>query len=229
MARFVRLPGLTPYADAHALQQALVEARIGDRIPDVVLLLEHRDVITVGRRRDAAANVLTAGDLPVVSVERGGDVTWHGPGQLVAYPIVRLEGARADLHRYLRSLEESVIGLLADLGLSGVRDERNTGVWLPGEDGHRKVCSIGIASRKWVTWHGLALNVTSDLRQFQRLNPCGLDAGLMTRLADHLDPCPTVEDLAEPLARHLADALGLEVVGETLQVDPTRVVPLLTR
>ncbi|MBW1880201.1 MAG: lipoyl(octanoyl) transferase LipB [Deltaproteobacteria bacterium] len=228
MVRFVRLPGLTSYQEAHALQKTLLEARIVDHIPDVVLLLEHEDVITVARSRCATANVLAAEDVPVVAVERGGDVTWHGPGQLVAYPIVKLEGRRADLHLYLRSLEEAVIGLLDGIGLSGARDERNTGVWLPCGDDRRKVCAIGVASRRWVTWHGLALNVTSDLTQFQRLNPCGLDAGVMTRLADHLKPCPTVGELVEPLAHHLAHALALEVEGKILHAGQAEVLPLLT-
>lgn len=212
MARFVRLPGLTPYGEAHALQEELLKARIDGRGEDTVLLLEHAEVITVGRQKGSLAHVLDPGDVPVVSVERGGDVTWHGPGQLVAYPIVRLEGARADLHRHLRSLEDAVIALLADLGLKAGRDPRNTGVWVDG----RKVCSIGIACRRWVTWHGLALNVAPDLAAFRRIAPCGFDPGIMTRLADHLDPCPTVDDLTGPLAHHLARTLGL--VGQASPV-----------
>lgn len=209
MATFLRLPGHTPYADAHALQQRLLRDRIADRIGDVVLLLEHEEVITLGRRRDAQSHVLAPGDVPVLQVERGGDVTWHGPGQLVAYPILKLEGPRADLHQHLHALEDAVLGLLDDLGLAVGRDPRNTGVWVDG----RKVCSIGIACRKWVTWHGLALNVAPDLAAFTRIQPCGFEAGIMTRLADHLDPCPTLEDLVEPLAHHLAHALAVPFEG----------------
>ena len=203
--RVVRLPGLVPYAEGHALQRELVEQRIRGEIPDTVILLEHAPVITLGRKAGAEASVIDAGDWPVVRVERGGDATWHGPGQLVAYPIVALEGERRDLHRHLRQLEEAVIALLGDLGLNGVRDPRNTGVWLPSADGPpRKVCSIGIACRRWVSWHGLALNVDPDPAAFLRLRPCGFDPDVMTRLADHLDPCPSVDALAGPLA----DALG---------------------
>lgn len=213
MARFLRVPGLLPYREGHALQQSLLQARIEGRSPDTVLLVEHADVFTLGRTRGAADNVLAPDGIDVVTVERGGDVTWHGPGQLVAYPIVKLEGARADLHLHLRSLEDAVIGLLSDLGVASGRDPRNTGVWVAG----RKVASIGIACRTWVTWHGMALNVTADLERFHRINPCGMDADTITRLADHLDPCPTVDDLVEPMARHLARALdvtwdGLETV-----------------
>jgi len=215
MARFVRLTGLSSYRSVHALQERLVDQRLTGRVPDTVLFVEHPATITVGRRREASVNVLQAGDLPVVSVERGGDVTWHGPGQLVAYPIIALRGDNRDLHAHLSALEEAVIGLLADLGLHGHRDPRNTGVWLtpPGAErlgpvgGGQKVCSVGIACRKWVTWHGLALNVSPEMGGFQRINPCGFDAGVMTRLSDHLNPGPTVGDLAPRLSRHLARAL----------------------
>lgn len=212
MARFVRLPGLTDYAAAHAAQQVLLDRRIRGEIPDTVLLLEHAEVITLGRARTSASNVLVAGDVPVVAVERGGDVTWHGPGQLVAYPIVALDGARRDLHRHLHALEDAVIGLCAELGLGAGRDARNTGVWLPDRRGGppRKVCSIGIACKRWVTWHGLALNVDVDLSAFARIHPCGLSADVMTRLADHVDPPPLAE-LADRLVPQLARTLGVPV------------------
>jgi lipoyl(octanoyl) transferase len=209
MARFVQLPGLSGYREVHDLQRRLVEERARDEIPDTVLLLEHAPVITLGRKRDAASNVL-AGDWPVVEVERGGDVTLHAPGQLVAYPIVKLEGDRKDLHRHLHALEDAVIGLCAELGLDGGRDARNTGVWLPCADGERrKVCSIGIACKKWVTFHGLALNVEVDLAAFDRIRPCGFESAVMTRLADHGIP-DTAAGLAPRLAVHLAATLGLE-------------------
>jgi lipoyl(octanoyl) transferase len=194
-----------PYAEGHAAQQEVLEARIRGDIPDTVLLLEHADTITVGKARGAEANVLAAGDLPVVRVERGGDVTWHGPGQLVAYPIV---GTR-DLHAHLRALEQAVIEVLAPLGLGGQRDARNTGVWLPSPPGEpKKVCSVGIACRRWVTWHGLALNVDPDLARFATIRPCGFDASTMTRIADHVPACPSVEDLVEPLATALVRVLS---------------------
>lgn len=213
MAQLVRLRGYSNYATVHALQRALVEARSRGTTPDTVLLLEHSPVITVGRTRGAEQNVLDAGGTPVVRVERGGDVTWHGPGQLVAYPIIKLEGRRADLHLHLRSLEDAVIDLLVDLGLEPGRDARNTGVWLPdGEGPPRKVCSVGIACRRWVSWHGLALNVEPDLRDgFGRINPCGFDTSVMTTLAEHLEPVPTVDDLVEALGRHLAGRLDVDV------------------
>lgn len=205
------LAGRSDYRSVHRLQRALVEARSADRIDDVLILVEHQPVITVGRARDAAQHVLAPGRTPVISVERGGDVTWHGPGQLVAYPIVKLLGERADLHRHLHSLEEAVIQLIRDRGLPAARDARNTGVWLPMPDGPpRKLCSIGIACRRWVSYHGLALNVDVELGAFRAIHPCGFDPGIMTRLADHLQPCPSTNELRQPLAAQLVRSLQVQ-------------------
>jgi lipoyl(octanoyl) transferase len=205
-----RLPGLADYADTHALQQRLVDQRLRAEIPDTLLFLEHAPVFTVGRAKGARGNVLDAGETPVIDVERGGDVTWHGPGQLVVYPIVDLRGRREDLRLHMSSLEQAVIELLRGLGLDPRRDPRNTGVWLPCADGQvRKVCSVGIACRRWVTWHGLALNVDPDPAWFARIHPCGFEASVMTRLADHLDSPPSIDALVDPLAEHLLDALDL--------------------
>jgi len=228
MAVFVRLRGLSDYAAVHRLQAELVEARAAGAIPDVVLLLEHEEVITLGRSKGAEASVLDAGDLPVVPIERGGDATWHGPGQLVAYPIVKLEGRRADLHLHLHSLEDAVMVWLVDVGLEGHRDARNTGVWLTADGVSRKVCSIGIACRRWVSWHGLALNLDPDPAGFARIRPCGFTSDVMTRVVDHLDQAPSVAASMPALARHLADALEVSFDGDIVAVDgPDDVLPLL--
>jgi len=201
--------GLTPYREAWALQLARVEARKGGDGDDAVLLVEHPHVITVGRSQRARANVLAAGDVEVVEIERGGDVTYHGPGQLVAYPIVRLDDGERDLHRFLRNLEEAVIRTLGDLGLAADREPGKTGVWLDGRAGSRKkICSMGIACRRWVTFHGLALNVTTDLGYFHRINPCGFDASVMTSVAEELGAGVAMGDVKPLLARHLAATLG---------------------
>lgn len=211
----LHLRGPQPYADVHALQERWVAARAEGRVDDAVIVLEHTPVITVGRGRGGAQGVLGAGDTPVVEVERGGEATWHGPGQLVAYPIVRLDGPRRDLHAHLRALEDAVIDVLADLGLAGQRDARNTGVWLPTPPGlPRKVCSVGIACRRWVTWHGLALNVSSDLRAFEAIRPCGFDAEIMTRVADHVTAAPSTDALRRPLVEALARRLGVPLGRE---------------
>lgn len=199
--------GRASYTDVHLLQRELVAARATDDIADRVLVVEHPAVITVGRGRGAADDVGPT-DVDVVEVERGGQSTLHAPGQLVAYPIIKLEGPDRDLHRHLRNLEDAVIDVLAEHALEGRRDERNTGVWLPMAQGRpRKVCSLGIACRKWVTWHGLALNIDIDLQHFHTLRPCGFSADVMTRVADHLEPCPPLEEWVTPLARTLARRL----------------------
>jgi lipoyl(octanoyl) transferase len=184
----VRRLGRTRYLDAHALQQELVEQRIAGDVGDLLLLTEHEPVITIGRGTPAdERRLLGASGIEVVEVERGGEATYHGPGQLVAYPILALPPERRDLHRYLRDLEEVVIGVLGEFGLEGTRRPGLTGVWL----GERKVCSIGVAVRRWVTWHGLALNLHTDLEPFRRFHPCGLAPAVMTRLADHVELPPT--------------------------------------
>src|SRR5262249_52162241 len=136
----------------------------------------------------------------------GGDVTYHGPGQIVGYPIVQLGDGERDLHRFLRNLEEGMIRALATFGVAAGRRAGATGVWV-GEPRDLKIASIGISCRKWVTFHGLALNVTTDLEQFTRINPCGFDAGVMTSLARFAKGV-TVADVKPVLARELGAALG---------------------
>ena len=174
--------GRVPYGEAWALQTRLVDQRAAGLIGNTVIVCEHDPVYTVGRKRGASQNLLDVGEVPVFDVERGGDVTFHGPGQLVAYPILLLEGADRDLHVHLRRLEELMIGVCGRFGVAAGRDPRNTGVWTGG----RKLGSIGISCRRWVTFHGLALNVNTDLQWFRRVNPCGFDATVMTSLAQEL-------------------------------------------
>lgn len=219
MATFVQLAGLTDYAVAHALMEDLLAARIAGEVRDVVLLVEHPLVITVGRARGAADNVLDAGGVPVVPVSRGGDVTLHGPGQLVAWPILALPEGRRDLIAHMRALEQAVIDLLGQLGVEAGRDPRNTGVWVPMPEGpSRKVCAVGIACRRWVTWHGLALNLQIDPAAFARIHPCGFEPDTVTRLADHVRPCPTPEALGPALAVHLARTLGVPMEGPVVRI-----------
>lgn len=216
--RLLMLSGPAPYDTTHKLQRALLQARIEGTIGDVILFVEHEPVFTLGRARGARAHVHRIGDVPLYAIERGGDVTWHGPGQLVAYPIVALEGARQDLHRHMADLEQAVIDLLTRRGLKPSRDERNTGVWLPcGSDGaRRKVCSIGIACRKWVTWHGLALNLNASLEAFEQIDPCGLTTEEITRLSDHIKAIEPLESWVSPLAEALLHTLELD--GGTVEV-----------
>ena len=201
--------GAMPYRDAWTRQLAQVDVRKTGAGDDTLMLVEHPHVITVGRSQRAKANVLAAGDVDVIEIERGGDVTYHGPGQLVAYPIVLLADGERDLHRFLRNLEEAVIRTLATVGLDAGRQPGATGVWLDGRAGGRKkICSMGIACRRWVTFHGLALNVSTDLGYFHRINPCGFDATVMTSIAAELTgPAPTMATIKATLARELAAIL----------------------
>lgn len=198
--------GTAPYREVWSKQLALVEARQLDRAPDTLLLVEHPHVFTLGRRRDSATNVLAPGEVEVIEIERGGDVTYHGPGQLVAYPILLLRDGERDLHRFLRNLEDAVIATCARFGLTADREPGKTGVWCGPPDRRKKLCSMGIACRKWVTFHGLALNVTTDLSYFSRINPCGFESSVMTSIASELGSASfseTKTTLTEELGRAL--------------------------
>ena len=175
--------GTRDYADVWAMQLALVKERQKDEIPDTLLFVEHPHVITAGRsaKRD---NLLDLGDTPLFEIERGGDVTYHGPGQLVGYPIFLLRDDERDLHVYLRNLEESIIRALAGFGLETTRKAGWTGVWNAAAE--RKLASIGVAVKRWVTLHGFALNVATDLARFAAINPCGLDAAVMGSMTGEL-------------------------------------------
>ena len=190
--------GRIRYADAIEEMVKIRDDRIAGTRPDTLIICEHHPVYTIGRTRGAAQNVVDPGNVPIERVARGGDVTFHGPGQIVGYPILQLPPHRQDLHGYLRGLEEMMIRTLAEYGLSGERDDRNTGVWIGG----KKIMAIGIAAKRWVTWHGFALNHTTDLGYFQKINPCGLNSQLVTRLADHLEPLPAREVLIQDIARN---------------------------
>jgi lipoyl(octanoyl) transferase len=196
--------GRLDYPAAHRRQLEVHGARKRGEIDDTLLLVEHPHVYTLGRRREAAANVLDPGDVPVIEVERGGDVTYHGPGQLVAYPIMLLGDGERDLHRFLRNLEEAIIATLAAFGLEAGRVEGATGVWRDG----RKLASIGIACRRWITFHGLALNVACDLSYFHRINPCGFDAAVMTSMTAELGRALTVAEVKPVLTTNLATTLA---------------------
>jgi lipoyl(octanoyl) transferase len=173
--------GTVRYADALELQRDVARRRItGEIAEDVLLLVEHPPVVTLGRTAKAAnlvasRELLSARGVELFEVERGGDITFHGPGQLVGYPIVDLKRHRQDLHWYLRQVEEALIRGVAAFGIEAGRVDKYTGVWVDsGRDSRRKLASIGVHARDWVTWHGFALNVTTDLRYFDLIVPCGI-------------------------------------------------------
>lgn len=183
--------GTLPYAAALELQRDVARRRItGDIDEDVLLLVEHPPVVTLGRTAKAANLIaspafLAAQGVELFEVERGGDVTFHGPGQLVGYPIIDLKRHRKDLHWYLRQVEQSLIDAIAQFGIVGERVDKYTGVWVGGTRG-RKIASIGVHARDWVTWHGFALNVNTDLRYFDLIVPCGITDVAMTSVAREL-------------------------------------------
>lgn len=197
--------GHRPYEEVYDLQRELLEKRIEDAIRDTLILVEHDPVITVGRGvdRDALPEV----DLPVVAIERGGEATYHGPGQVVAYPIYKLPEGRRDVHRYMRDLEQVIIRVLAEIDVVGRCRTGLTGVWI----GDRKVASIGVALRRWVAWHGLALNVHTDLEAFRTFRPCGLDPAQMTRVADHAEIPPANLLFEVLIVKHFGAVFGLEL------------------
>lgn len=171
--------GRLDYEAALAVQERVLEGKTRDEaMDDCLILVEHPHVITTGRR-EAHAHILDPGDVPVLATSRGGDVTYHGPGQLVAYPIIDLKSRlRRAVHRYLNQLEQTVIDVLESFELEGARRPPFTGVWI----GDRKVCAIGVAVRRGVTYHGAALNVAPELSYFRRIVPCGLDWAQVTSM-----------------------------------------------
>jgi lipoyl(octanoyl) transferase len=182
----VRHLGVVPYALAANLQRTLVEDRRAERVPNLLLLLEHPHVITLGVKLEAARSHLVATDdvLAARGVEvhesgRGGDITYHGPGQLVAYPILDLRPDRCDVHKYVRDLEEVMIRVAADFGLAGQRIQGLTGTWV----GADKLGAIGVRISRWITSHGFALNVATDLDYFKLIVPCGITSGGVTSLS----------------------------------------------
>ncbi len=204
--------GLVEYRQAWELQKSLVVQRLDGNIQDALLLLEHPPVYTVGRR--GTPEGLEELGLPVYEVERGGDVTYHGPGQLVGYPILALPGGKLDVKRYVTYLEEVLIGTAADFGVTGHRGA-HAGVWV----GPRKLASIGIAVKHYVTYHGFALNVNTDLTAFRKIKPCGIEGSLITSMEEVLGGHVPMEDVKASLLRHFSWAFRMDMrpSGETLR------------
>jgi lipoate-protein ligase B len=204
-----------PYGEALELQRSIARDRISGAISqDVLLLVEHHPVVTLGRSSKekhltASPEFLQSHGVELFEVERGGDVTFHGPGQLVGYPIVDLKRHRQDLHWYLRKIEEALINTLADYEIPGERNTSYTGVWTRG----KKIASIGVHARDWVTWHGFALNVTTDLAFFDLIVPCGISGVVMTSIARELGAEEvSAQDVRERVTAKFADAFDLTAV-----------------
>lgn len=199
---------MTSYGDGVALQRQLVEQRAKNSIPDQLLLLQHAHVITKGRNFQEGNVLLGESALLQKGVElhesdRGGDVTYHGPGQLVAYPIIDLRPDRCDLHRYVRDLERVLQATLASFGVSGHTVPGRTGVWVQRQgQPPAKIAAIGVRVSRWVTSHGIALNVAADLDFFKLIVPCGLQQSAVTSLHEMLSEAPALEDVGHRFAFH---------------------------
>ena len=209
------------YDEAVELQRTLVEQRKNGEIPDTLLLLEHPHVLTIGVRAGGRANVLAppetlaALDVELHETGRGGDVTYHGPGQLVGYPIIDLRPDRQDVHQYVRDLEEVLIRSCGDFGVFAERVDGFSGAWVPHpQRGLEKVAAIGVRIARWVTSHGFAFNVTTDLTFFDLIIPCGItDRGVtsLERLLGRGIAMPSVE---ESIVHHFADVFAREIVAD---------------
>ncbi len=212
----VRNLGLISYAEALALQSDLVQRRRDCALPDQLLLLEHPHVITMGtgsRPEHVLANAAERERLGIdlLEVGRGGDVTYHGPGQLVGYPILDLKPDRKDVHRYLRDLEGVIIGTLRSLGVTGDRVKAKTGVWVDG----RKIAAVGVrVSSGWITSHGFALNVSTDLSYFRTIVPCGLEDVRITSVSSELGQPLAVAEVVPAVTNAFAEVFGRSVVGK---------------
>lgn len=204
-----------PYDAGVRLQTALVNARIADTIPDTVLFLEHTSVITLGVRAQDSHVLLPSADLQQRNIDlyrtsRGGDVTWHGPGQLVMYPIIRLGEQEADAHGYLHNLEEIAIRTAGDFGVTAYRRPGLTGAWTQAG----KLAAIGIRLKRWVTFHGMSFNVKPDLAGFAAIVPCGLARETVTSLEKLLGAaCPILAEVRAHMERHFSNVCRRELKG----------------
>jgi lipoyl(octanoyl) transferase len=212
--------GLISYGPACALQRELVEARKAGAIPDVLLLCEHPHVITIGRngKREnlrAGLPLLAQMGVEVHDADRGGDITYHGPGQIVGYPILDLAAHRRDIRWYVRQLEELMIRATADFGLASHRSDANHGVWIDAPAGEEKLAALGVHLSRWVSSHGFAYNVSTDLRYFDLIVPCGVAGKRATSLERALGRAVPVGEVRERLVAHFASVFEREPLRMT--------------
>jgi lipoate-protein ligase B len=213
--------GISEYGTAWDLQKELVRLRTEGRHSDALLLTEPKHVYTLGKASDddhllAGSEELRTHGTSVYAVDRGGDVTYHGPGQLVGYPIFDLHHHYLDLHRYLRDIEEVLIRTLTDFDIAGGRDPDYTGVWVGGE----KIAAIGVKVTRWVTMHGFALNVSTELKYFDRIIPCGIFHRGVTSMEKVTGVRPDMDDVVSSLLGHVRDVFAIEMVDTSLDFLP---------
>jgi len=220
----IRRLGLVPYREALALQRALAEDRRADRVGDVLLLVEHPHVLTLGVRGDGGRShilitdeALAARGIEVFEAGRGGDITYHGPGQLVGYPIIDLKPDRQDVHRYVRDLEEVLIRAAADFGIAAERVPGLTGVWV----GREKLAAIGVRIARWITSHGFALNVSTDLDQFAAIVPCGIADRGVTSIERLLGRRVDMRAVQDRVASRFCEVFARIDAGQPASVQPS--------
>lgn len=225
----VRL-GRTDYLEALALQRSLHARRKDGACEDTLLLTEHEPVLTLGRAADerflrVPVAVLAKQGIALVRTERGGDVTYHGPGQLIAYPILDLRQHGRDVHLFVRRLEETALRLLRAYGLEGRRLPGTPGVWV----GEEKIASVGVFVSRWVSMHGIAINVSPSLAHFELIHPCGLVGLRMTSVEALCGPAPPMDEAIDVYAAAFAEVFGVELLtsteSEPREPDPTSVGP----
>jgi len=217
---------LIDYQRSWGFQREFVATKVKSDIPDILMLLGHNPVITLGRRgnRDhivASPEILAAEGIAVYHVERGGEVTYHGPGQIVGYPILNLRNWRRDVSRYIFNLEEVLIRALGDFGIEGTRNRLNRGVWV----GDSKIGSIGVAIRRWITYHGFSLNVSPNMTHYDFITPCGLEGIEATSMRGLLGKEPDHRRVRDGILRHFQGVFEMELVrvameelGRTLEI-----------
>ena len=215
----VRRLGLVPYDEALAMQRQLVEERRAGRVPDLLLLLQHPAVITLGVKGDGGrANVVATDErlaelgITVHETGRGGDVTYHGPGQIVGYPILDLKPDRCDVHRYVRDLEDVMIRVCADYGVTAGRIKGLTGTWVGAE----KIGAIGVRLSRWITSHGFAFNVSTDLDHFKLIVPCGISDRGVTSLERGTGRRLSLSEVEDAVVRRFQDIFERELIDATL-------------
>lgn len=208
--------GLVEYGEAYELQRKLHGKRMNEEIPDILLLLEHPPTLTIGRS-GSLENVLVSKEkladegITLFFIDRGGDVTFHGPGQIVGYPIMDLSSRGKDIQRYVRDIEEVLIRTLKDFSIAATRDESHAGVWV----GNEEIAAIGLSIRRWVTMHGFALNVNPDLTHFSYINPCGFPDRRATSMAQLLIHEVAMDEVTDRLLAHFS-----EVFDVTMKAGP---------
>jgi len=205
--------GLIDYKDAWDLQKSIHQLRVENKIDDLLFLLEHPHTYTLGKTSDKENLVgdekyLSENKISVYDIDRGGDITYHGPGQIVGYPIINLTNWQQDTHKYLRAIEEVIIKVCEEYGLQGSRVEKYTGVWI----GDRKICAIGIKVSRWITMHGFAFNINTDLKLFNGIIPCGITDKDVTSLKRELKTEIPENEVKEKIIHHFSNVFNYDQI-----------------